>query len=56
MDLLKGIPEIEYNTPDDVAREIDRLESERIRPQNQKGMNLLEYASSKFAQKPASRF
>lgn len=32
LDLLRGIPEIEYNTPDDVARKIDRLESERIKP------------------------
>ncbi len=31
LDLLKGISEIEYNTPDDVAREIERLESERAR-------------------------
>jgi len=32
LDLLKGIPEIEYNTPDDITREIERLQSERIRP------------------------
>lgn len=32
LDLLKGISEIEYNTPDDVTREIERLESERARP------------------------
>ena len=32
LDLLKGIPEIEYNTPDDVARKIGRLESECIKP------------------------
>jgi len=32
LDLLRGIPEIEYNTPDDVTREIERLESERVRP------------------------
>lgn len=32
LDLLRGIPEIEYNTPDDVTREIERLESERARP------------------------
>lgn len=25
LDFLKGIPEIEYNTPDDVTREIERL-------------------------------
>lgn len=31
MDLLRGIPEIEYNTPDDVTREIERLESQRTR-------------------------
>lgn len=31
LDLLKGIPEIEYNTPDDVIREIERLESQRTR-------------------------
>jgi len=31
LDLLRGIPEIEYNTPDEVAREIERLESERTR-------------------------
>lgn len=31
MDLLMGIPEIEYNTPDDVTREIERLESQRTR-------------------------
>lgn len=32
LDLLRGIPEIEYSTPDDVNREIERLESERIKP------------------------
>ena len=32
LDLLRGIPEIEYNTPDDVTKEIERLESERVRP------------------------
>lgn len=32
LDLLKGIPEIEYNTPDEITREIERLESERARP------------------------
>ncbi|WP_410508677.1 DUF2795 domain-containing protein [Methanosarcina hadiensis] len=32
LDLLKGIPEIEYNTPDEVTREVERLESERARP------------------------
>ncbi len=32
LDLLRGISEIEYNTPDDVTREIERLENERIRP------------------------
>ncbi|WP_370273604.1 DUF2795 domain-containing protein [Methanosarcina sp. MSH10X1] len=32
LDLLRGIPELEYNTPDDVTREIERLESERARP------------------------
>lgn len=32
LDLLKGISEIEYNTPDEVTREIERLESERARP------------------------
>ncbi|WP_269852020.1 DUF2795 domain-containing protein [Methanosarcina horonobensis] len=32
LDLLKGIPEIEYNTPDDITREIERLQSERIKP------------------------
>lgn len=32
LDLLKGIPEIEYNTPDDITREIARLESERVKP------------------------
>lgn len=32
MELLRGISEIEYNTPDDVTREIERLESERARP------------------------
>ncbi|AAM06745.1 DUF2795 domain-containing protein [Methanosarcina acetivorans] len=31
LDLLKGIPEIEYNTPDEVTREIERLESQRTR-------------------------
>ena len=31
MDLLMGIPEIEYNTPDEVTREIERLESQRTR-------------------------
>jgi len=31
LDLLKGIPEIEH-TPDDVTREIKRLESERVKP------------------------
>ena len=31
LDLLRGIPEIVYNTPDEVAREIERLESERTR-------------------------
>ena len=30
LDLLRGIPEIEYNTP--VTKEIERLESERVRP------------------------
>lgn len=43
--ILKGIPEIEYNTPDDVAREINRLESERIRPPNPKGN---EFAGIRF--------
>jgi hypothetical protein len=43
-DLLKGIPEIEYNTPDDVATEIDRKESKRIRPLKPKEVSLLEYA------------
>lgn len=32
LDLLRGISEIEYNTPDDVTREIERLESQRIKP------------------------
>ncbi|MGB9938365.1 DUF2795 domain-containing protein [Methanosarcina sp.] len=32
LDLLRGIPEIEYNTPDDVTREIEHLERERIKP------------------------
>jgi hypothetical protein len=31
LDLLRGIPEIEYNTPEEVAREIERLESQRSR-------------------------
>lgn len=31
LDLLRGIPEIEYNTPDEVTREIERLESQRTR-------------------------
>jgi len=31
VDLLMGIPEIEYNTPDEVTREIERLESQRTR-------------------------
>ena len=31
MDLLMGIPEIEYNTPDDIAREVDFLEKQRAR-------------------------
>jgi hypothetical protein len=31
LDLLRGIPEIEYNTPDEVAREIERLEEQRTR-------------------------
>jgi len=31
LDLLMGIPEIEYNTPDEVTREIERLESQRTR-------------------------
>jgi Protein of unknown function (DUF2795) len=31
VDLLRGIPEIEYNTPDEVTREIERLESQRTR-------------------------
>lgn len=31
LDLLRGIPEIEYNTPDEIIREIERLESERPR-------------------------
>jgi hypothetical protein len=26
-----GIPEIEYNTPDEIVREIERLESQRTR-------------------------
>jgi hypothetical protein len=32
LDLLNGIPEIEYNTADDVNREIARLESKRAKP------------------------
>jgi hypothetical protein len=32
LDLLRGMSEIEYNTPDDVTREIESLENERIRP------------------------
>ncbi len=36
LDLLKGIPEIEYNTPDDVTREIERLESQRTREYTKK--------------------
>lgn len=36
LDLLKGIPEIEYNTPDDVTREIERLESQRTREYTRK--------------------
>ena len=31
LDLLRGIPEIEYNSPDEVTREIERLESQRTR-------------------------
>ena len=31
LDLLRGIPEIEYNTPEEVIREIERLESQRTR-------------------------
>jgi hypothetical protein len=31
LDLLRGIPEIEYNTPEEVVREIERLESQRTR-------------------------
>ena len=31
LDLLMGIPEIEYNTPDEVTREIEHLESQRTR-------------------------
>ncbi|AKB78129.1 hypothetical protein MSHOH_1646 [Methanosarcina horonobensis HB-1 = JCM 15518] len=31
LDLLKGIPEIEYNTPADVTREIEHLERQRSR-------------------------
>lgn len=32
LDLLRGMSEIEYNTPDEVTREIERLESERAKP------------------------
>ena len=31
LDLLRGIPAIEYNTPDEVVREIERLESQHTR-------------------------
>lgn len=31
LDLLRGIPEIEYSTPEEVIREIERLESQRTR-------------------------
>jgi len=31
LDLLRGNPEIEYNTHDEVARETERLESQRSR-------------------------
>ena len=31
LDLLRGIPEIEYNTPEEVTREIEHLESQRTR-------------------------
>ena len=31
LDLLRGIPAIEYNTPDEVVREIERMESQHTR-------------------------
>ena len=31
LDLLRGIPEIEYNAPEEVIREIERLESQGTR-------------------------
>lgn len=31
LDLLRGIPEIEYNTPEEIIGEIERLESQRPR-------------------------
>ena len=29
--MLRGIPAIEYNAPDEIVREIERLESQRTR-------------------------